>query len=760
MMGIGLASISSPVEPDAQMLVFVNDSCEMKLIPKLNSSKDAFSMNFEHWKNKNRSCSETWFLNNALQEKISIHLADSKVNESLNLFKSSKDPLRTVFLVALLAYQSPGSESLTPLVEFSAALPNKYLRLAAYQSVFSRMESFGDMQSIEILNFHYAVSKEEGKVFSPMLEGSKYSITGVLSKFCDLVSLHPFLVNGYKSRQAKKRFSKFSREVQSFFIPTIVKKCYYLPKGEEKNYLINFATEFIAGNKLKCEFFKYLFLEMKNRNHLDNKFGGQLAEESKTVVQKHDDTKSCDFVVGELQNHINSNCENGFYLKQFDVRDTTSFEINDQSFVTIILSNLIKHRYGGNSINGTGLIEFFWGLSDFKSQCIGTRLLVEEMKKFGRLASFEFLSLITRVKKDKLPNDCFDFSVAPGWMSIVFPNVTQTCNFSQDPNCAESVVLELNSIITDLKMRKAKANQQILVVNFVINSLQNTTSDAEVLENLNLLDRMAEAFLNLTLNEMKKQISTSNKCIDELNLFSTISRVFNHRLYRFYLPLVLQWTEGIDVNHVIYGLERNIDENYCFSIKAIYLELAKRSAVKTLKMMQLFVLVERSTNYKKYTQKSATENSDCLFMQRKLSNFSESSILELEKLYASNPSYSELEEWIKDNLITTSWVLPKFVAKINMSTAEDAEKMLYFFNHVPKEYHLLYCPGLITLLGKMREAGLDSSAVCEAMTTSKNAFWGVLNPMLNMFKFPSFDLIMNIIHSYDVCGKEGHLYCT
>jgi len=341
-------------------------------------------------------------------------------------------------------------------------------------------------------------------------------------------------------------------------------------------------------------------------------------------------------------------------------------------------------------------------------------------------------------------------------MSIVLHNVTQTCNFPQDPNCAESFVLELNSIITDLKMRKAKANQQILVVNFVIKSLQYVTADAEVLENLNLLDRMAEPFLNLTLNEMKKQISTSNKCIDELNLFSTISRVFNHRLYRFYLPLVLQWAEGIDVNHVIYGLERNIDKDFCFSIKAIYLELAKRSAVKTLKMMQFFVLVERSTNYKK----SASENSDCLFMQRKLSNFSESSILELEKLYASNPSYSELEEWIKDNLIITSWVLPKFVAKINMSTAEDAEKMLHFFNHVPKEYHLLYCPGLITLLGKMREAGLDNSAVCDAMTTSKNAFWGVLNPMLNMFKFPSFDLIMNIINFYDVCGKEGHIYCT
>jgi len=756
-MGIGLASISSPVEPEPQMLVFVNDSCEIQLSPRTNSSIDAFSLNFERWKSKNRTCVETWSLNNAIQEKISVQLSNNQISHSLNLFNSSKDQLYTLYFVILTTYASPGSESLTPLVEFSSALPKKYMRLAAYQSIFTRMESFGDLQSIEMLNFHYAVSKEEGNRFSQMLEGSKYTLTGVLSKFCDQL-----LINGYKSKQSKKRFSKFSSDVQRFFIPTIVKQCYYLPNNKEQNQLVDFANNFVSGKSLRCEFFKYLFLEMQNQKHLDNEFAGQLAEISEILVQNQDEnTKTCQLVLDGMKIYVLKNCENGVYLRQFDSGDKTSFQRNDQTLLTIILSHLVKNRYNGNSRSATRLVEFFWGLSDFKAQCIGTRLLVEEMKNKRRLSSFEFLSLITRVKKDvkNIPNDCIDYSLAPGWMSLIFPNVSKTCDFPKNPLCTESVVHDLSSIVSDIKKGsdENRASLEILVVNFVIKHLQNVTSDEMILNELNLLEQLAEPFLNLTLYEIKKQFSTDGP--KDFDLFTTIYKVFDTSLFRFYLPKTLQLAKEMDVEKLVRELELHVDQDFCFSIKEIYLEMANLSEFELIKLMHFFIRVEQSPKYLTI-KKSSHKNEYCQFMEKIFGNFSESSIAELDSIYSNG---DDLEDWIRTNFIIAAWVLSKFVDKVDMRKTEDAEKMLKFIDQVPEEYHLIYCPAFKTLLSKMEAAGLDNAAACRKIRKSKNKFWRIAKPILQVFDFSivakKYSIKMNDHMSFDMCFSAENAFC-
>jgi len=415
--------------------------------------------------------------------------------------------------------------------------------------------------------------------------------------------------------------------MKKHFLPTIAKICYKL----NDDLIFTTGYELSLKGSLQCDFFHQLFTEMQKQRDLDTQLAGQLTERSEQIVRNHtdeDEFKNCAVVVSEMTKRKLKKCENGAYLWAFD-NSWQNFQRSDPLFSRIVFPYLVKKRYGGNSKNATRLINFFRDVvpsNQIHQTCESSRVLAQEMKKHGRLASFEFISLLSQIQLNirKFPSDCFDFSLAPGWMNLIFPNVSQTCNLSQDPICAESVVNDLSSILEDFKERNENATKEILAIDFVIKYLRNQTSDKLLLRNLTLLELVAEPFLEQSINEMKTQFVTETFL--ELDLFRTIYNTFDRNVYRFYLLRALRSAEKIDVAKCMRDLDDFVDQrdDFCFSMEALYLELKRRSQLNSTKELQFFNSLKRSRIFK---SKSSVSTSECRFVLENLGNLTEKPII-------------------------------------------------------------------------------------------------------------------------------------
>jgi len=733
-MGIAFASLTSSDQPSKsgpEMLAFVNDSCQLELIARSSSSNDPFALKSKMWREKLEICSEKWSRSYSLEKQISTLLEERKVQDSLTLLNSAKEQLFTVHLVVFITYKSKGSKSLSALIELCAGLQGKELRIAAYQSIFTRMDSFEEMQSMDILNFHYALSKEKETEFSQMLEGSKRSIIGVINNICEYISALSSMSVSNRRRKKEHEFSKLSKEVQKFFIPLIAEKCFVTDRYQKAlhGYTI-FTNDYLFTNGLKCDFNQRLFLEYQNTDFLDGSFAGRFTEAAEKIVktgETNEDMEKCLFVIDGMKNHTIRNLKEGVYLKRYDSKNWRLFKRTDQTFLGLVFPYLIKERYGGNSKNGSKLIEFFWHNwrpwnSDNKIPCEGSRLLAEEMKKYERLASLELISLVTQIQK--LPIDCLKFSSTPGWLSLIFPGVKKTCDFAQDLICTASVVDDLSSVIFDIKIRNENTTQVILVVNFVIQYLQNITSDITVLQNLTHLERMTEPILNLTLHEMKKQFTTDGP--DELNLFTTIYEIFDRSVFRFYLPQALQWVEKFDINKLIRVLDRTlIEKELCFCVEKLYLELKRRSKEDSIETFRLSIFVEQALkNKKNFKIDTSADKLGCLVVLENLKKIIDKHLTELTRFYLSeeNSTSEKLIIWLENYSESAPWILEKLVERIDINKSEDADRILDFNKKVLQEYAKMACPSLRALVVKVKKAGFEITSICkELQSAQRNA---------------------------------------
>jgi len=736
LIGIAIIPKTSPVElssPGTPMLAFINDSCEMGVFSTMNSSNDPFSLNLNSWRQKRTMCSKAWIENYSLEWRIVLAVVQDKVDESLNLLNTSVEEIFTVYMVVLMTYSNPAPSFVTSLVEFCVALPRKDLRLYAYQSILSRLVSFNDLPSFALLKLNYVLSREEGKEFSLILERSKYSINSVISKICKEIKQ-------YSSSPGKteiietKIFSTLSTQVQKFYMPTFAEKCFLEstdPVGKNATIAL---THHLSGNGVKCVFFKYLFKRLQGRHDLDTNLAGEVAEESEKIVESgnvfsQEDIKACELVADEMKKHTLKSVKNGVYLRNFDSQSWKIFKRTDQLFLTNLFPHLIKERYGGNSKNGTKLIRLFlnwkqWLLSS-KDKCEAGRLLAEAMKNYGRLNSFEFFSLFIQMQPEvyKPPMDCVNVSYAPGWMSLIFPQVKKP----QETIRAKSAVLELSSILSGIQSRDetSASNYEILFINFAIKSLQNESTDKLVLQNMSRLATSTEPLLNLTLAEIKMQSMVDYKYLP--NFFIKIYEFYDHSVLRFFLQQVLQWLDEIDIGKFILELHVHIDDDYCFIWHALYLELKNRSEDDSIKAFLLSTFVEHSLKYKNYwfrIRDPPVDKSWCLQVVENLSNVTQKHVAPFERLYLSDDQVSveELADWLESYYDGALWFLPKLFERIDMNTSEDADKMLNFLEHLTQEYHQNTCPGFETLLDKMDKVNLDKTATCETIKLAIKGF--------------------------------------
>jgi len=411
-MGVALTSQSvsknlSELTVGRQMLVFI-DSCELGLIPRRNSSNDvdAFSLDIKNWMKKYSSCNVTWYTNYNLEYNISRHIGKNEIQKSLNLFISSKNQLFTLYVVALIKYASHESVYLRPLIEFSAALPRQELRLAAYESIYTRTQSFASI-NIDILNLYFLLANEEGQQFSNLLGMVNKSASVTISYVCyDLKAYH-------ENQGWAFFFSKLEMRVQAFFLPHIFSICNEGGELRIAEDLIQYAKRFISQIHEMCEFLHHLFLTIKYRTQLDTVAAGKLTDYSEELVKNHADqdgrieeVQKCSLVVQEMLNHTLAMGKEDFYMKAFDSGDWKSLQRSDKSFMDQFVPRLIRNRYGGDSENASRLIKFFWGKWQkkiyYQTPCEESRQLAGEMAKYGRLASFELISLLTHLQSIRL----------------------------------------------------------------------------------------------------------------------------------------------------------------------------------------------------------------------------------------------------------------------------------------------------------------------------------------------------------------------
>jgi len=307
-------------------------------------------------------------------------------------------------------------------------------------------------------------------------------------------------------------------------------------------------------------------------------------------------------------------------------------------------------------------------------------------------------------------------------MSLIFPKVKPTCNISHDLICAKSVIQDLNLIIDDFKIRNDNVTKEILAINYVIKILQNETFDVFVMKNLTLVEQIAIPYLNLTLNEMKRQLSTPGA----VDIFNTIYYGYDRSVLYFYLPRLLKMVEQLNIMLLIEKFHHFADgirlDDFCLVLEVFYSELKLRSELESIEAFFFSIFIELLIQEELMKWGPFSEPGQCPSLVENLSNVSEKYLAEYERIYLSNDS-SNVETLKKQHEIyylAIPFVLPKLVKRVNMNTAEDAEKMLSFIKRIAKVFPSIACPGFLALIIKMKSS-LKTSNICKAIRSAKTA---------------------------------------